>query len=535
MSTLHHLTLLLFLLPLSTATTTTPPPPPSLIQRACNATRFPTPCKTSLTSFSSPDRHQNPVQIIRTTLSLSSAHLKTALTLSSTILATFPNHLNRSRASRACLDHLTLSLYRTRRASRSLSSRATLLDSRAWASAALTYQYDCWNELSYVNGTRVVDTAMAFISSTLMVAASNAVSMLHALVNFGEDPSAWTGPPQTERQGFWEKTILPSGKRPRLDRPRDGNVDAVVCKEGKARGCHASVMEAVKAAPAWLKGRGKFVIYIKAGVYEEIVRVPLEKRNLVFLGDGKGKTVISGSVNTGVMGITTYNTATVGVQGDGFMARDITFQNTAGPNAHQAVAFRSDSDFSLLENCEFLGNQDTLYAHSLRQLYRSCHIEGNVDFIFGNAAALFQDCTILVRPRLVDPAKGENNAVTASGRIDPAQPTGLVFVGCHISGTDEYMKLWRDNPNVHRNYLGRPWKMYSRTVFIDSTMGPIISPEGWMPFRDDFALSTLYYGEFGNQGPGSDRSKRVNWSSLIPQGHVNAYSAQNFIQSNEWM
>lgn len=224
----------------------------------------------------------------------------------------------------------------------------------------------------------------------------------------------------------------------------------------------------------------------------------------------------------------------LGIKGDGFMASGITFQNTAGPNAHQAVAFRSDSDFSLVEDCEFLGNQDTLYAHSLRQLYRSCHIEGNVDFIFGNAGAIFQNCTILVRPRQLNPAKGENNAITAQGRIDPAEATGFVLLQCLINGTDEYMKLWRSNPKVHKNYLGRPWKMYSRTVFIECTMEDLISPEGWMQFREGFALSTLYYGEFGNKGAGADTSKRVKWSSRIPKVHLNAYSAQNFIQAEEW-
>ncbi|CAO2827711.1 unnamed protein product [Amaranthus hypochondriacus] len=439
-------------------------------------------------------------------------------------------------ASHTCQEYLTLSSYRTKTSLNALNSRDTLHDARAWASAALTYQYDCWSELSYVNGTRVVDKTMIFINSTLMQTTSNALSMMHALINYGDDTTSWR-PPLTERDGFWEKSGSGSKLGFAIGRVRkDGKVDSTVCKEGKARGCYARVQDAVDDAPAWLKvkGKDKFVIYIKEGVYKEIVRVGLEKRNLVFLGDGKGKTVITGDVNTGIMGISTYNTATVGIKGDGFMASGITFQNTAGPNAHQAVAFRSDSDFSLVEDCEFLGNQDTLYAHSLRQLYRSCHIEGNVDFIFGNAGAIFQNCTILVRPRQLNPAKGENNAITAQGRIDPAEATGFVLLQCLINGTDEYMKLWRSNPKVHKNYLGRPWKMYSRTVFIECTMEDLISPEGWMQFREGFALSTLYYGEFGNKGAGADTSKRVKWSSRIPKVHLNAYSAQNFIQAEEW-
>lgn len=224
-----------------------------------------------------------------------------------------------------------------------------------------------------------------------------------------------------------------------------------------------------------------------------------------------------------------------GVLGDGFMASGLTIQNTAGPGAHQAVAFRSDSDLSVIENCEFIGNQDTLYAHSLRQFYRSCRILGNVDFIFGNSASYFQDCVILVRPRLISPENGENNAVTAHGRTDPAQSTGFVFHNCVIKGTDEYMKLYHSKPEVHRTFLGRPWKEYSRTVFIRCDLETIIKPEGWMPFSGDFALKTLYYGEFENLGQGANLAGRVRWSSRIPAEHLNAYSVQNFIQGDQWI
>lgn len=217
------------------------------------------------------------------------------------------------------------------------------------------------------------------------------------------------------------------------------------------------------------------------------------------------------------------------------MASNLTIQNTAGAGAHQAVAFRSDSDLSVLENCEFIGNQDTLYAQSLRQYYKSCRIQGNVDFIFGNSASFFQDCLILVGPRQDDPEKGEDNAVTAQGRIDPAQSSGFVFQNCVINGTDAYLALYHSNPSVHKNYLGRPWKEYSRTVFVNCTLGELINPDGYMPWNGDFALKTLYYGELGNTGPGSDTSKRVNWSSLVPAERAYAYSVQNFIQGDQWI
>jgi pectin methylesterase-like acyl-CoA thioesterase len=191
------------------------------------------------------------------------------------------------------------------------------------------------------------------------------------------------------------------------------------------------------------------------------------------------------------------------------MASWLTIQNTAGPDAHQAVTFRSTSDLSVIENCEFLGNQDTLYAYSLRQFYKSCRIQGNVDFIFEFSTAVFQDSQILVRPRQLDPEKGENNAVTAHGRTDPAQATGFVFQNCYINGTNEYMALYKSKPQVHKNYLGRPWKEYSRTVFINCNLEDLITPEGWLPWNGDLGLKTLYYGELQNSGRGSNLSKRV--------------------------
>ncbi|KAG5041282.1 hypothetical protein JHK82_013391 [Glycine max] len=234
------------------------------------------------------------------------------------------------------------------------------------------------------------------------------------------------------------------------------------------------------------------VLVTRPSILNGFTKRPLEKRNVVFLGDGIGKTVITGNANVGQQGMTTYNSAAV-------------------------------------------GNQDTLYPHSLRQFYKSCSIEGNVDFIFGNAAAIFQDCQILVRPRQVKPEKGENNAITANARQDPAQPTGFVFQNCSINGTEEYMALYHSKPQVHKNYLGRPWKEYSRTVSINSFLEVLVTPQGWMPWSGDFALKTLYYGEFENKGPGSYLSQRVPWSRKIPAEHVLTYSVQNFIQGNDWV
>ncbi|XP_077234060.1 putative pectinesterase/pectinesterase inhibitor 51 [Tasmannia lanceolata] len=497
------------------------------IQQACKATQFPISCNTSLSQFNLPNPPK-PIDIILALVQISSQNLKTTQSMAKTILETASNDQNSSIAVKNCLIALSHSQYRLSISSSSeILPRGRIKDARAWMGAAA---------IKYVNTAQGVNSTMAFLDSLseLTQLTSNALSMLVSYDLFGNETSLWR-PPVTERSGFWEDMAGDGGGsdfRPGF--PAGLTPDVTVCKEGE--GCYRTIQSAVDLAPEneGFGGR-RFVIYIKEGIYEEIVRVPLEKRNVVFLGDGMGKTVITGNLNVGMVGVSTYNTATVAVDGDGFMARNLTIENTAGPDAHQAVAFRSTSDLSIMESCEFLGHQDTLYPHSLRQFYKSCRIEGTVDFIFGNSAAVFQDSLILIRPKQLSPETGESNAVTAHGRTDPAQSTGFVFQNCVINGTDEYMALYYKNPKVHKNYLGRPWKEYSRTVYIRCYLEGLIRPEGWLPWDGNFALSTLYYGEFENSGPGANTSARVNWSSLIPPEHVSAYSLQSFIQGNEWI
>ncbi|XP_074273460.1 putative pectinesterase/pectinesterase inhibitor 51 [Silene latifolia] len=508
---------------LGAATTTS-----NAIQQACRATRYPDACQSMVSAIGS---GTTSASVIQSAFTVSAANLNTGQAMVKDILDGSAQDQNRSRAAQTCLEVLNMSEHRIISAADALA-RGKVRDARAWASAGLLYQYDCWSGLKYVNNSAKVNSTMSYFDTTLIVSTSNALSMLRALDALGPDLAGWTQP-RTERNGFWEPIVGDRDAAPTIDFAGLA-VDATVSKDG-SNGCYKSVQDAVDAAPENLKGGDRFVIRIKEGVYEETVRAGFYKTNLVFLGDGMGKTVITGSISTGITGITTYNTATVGILGDGFMASGLTIENTAGPDAHQAVAFRSDSDFSYIENCEFLGNQDTIYVHSLRQLFKSCRIEGNVDFIFGNAAAIFQDCTILVRPRQVKPEKGETNAIAAHGRTDPAQTTGFAFLGCLINGTDDYMKFYHSKPSKHKNYLGRPWKMYSRTVYINCTMESLIAPEGWLPWSGDFALSTLYYGEFGNSGPGANVSSRVPWSRLVPEEHVSTYYVENFLQGDEWI
>nr|XP_043612582.1 probable pectinesterase/pectinesterase inhibitor 51 [Erigeron canadensis] len=542
MATHHHHHILIYLLVLiivvSHVQSSNPWSSSAVIKEACKSTRFPTSCQLSLikSGLVSPD-HSTPFQVLQSALSVSSNNLEKTRFMIHNILNYSKNKEKNHTTittTQLCLDVLSYSAYRLKTAEKLFQHVVRIKDARAWTSAALSYQFDCLSGLKKVHQTQMVSKTCSFMNNTLLSSTSNALSMMMSYQEFGNITELWRSP-KTEREGFWESLgdgSGTSGHKPGVPGGLKANV--TVCK-GRGVCTYEKVQTAINAAPDNLARGEHFVIGIREGVYEEIVRVGFAKRNVVLIGDGMGKTVITGSLSVGKLGITTYDTATVGVVGDGFMARHLTIQNTAGPDAHQAVAFRSDSDLSVIENCEFIGNQDTLYAHSLRQLYKFCVIQGNVDFIFGNSASIFHKCTILIRPRQLDPEKGDNSVISAHGRSDPAQTTGFVFQECILSGTNEYIEMYRKNPQAHQTFLGRPWKEYSRSVFIKCEMDAIVSPLGWMRWDGDFALKTLYFGEFGNFGLGSNTSARVWWSSRTPPAHVYAYSMHNFIQADEWV
>ncbi|CAA7400730.1 unnamed protein product [Spirodela intermedia] len=298
--------------------------------------------------------------------------------------------------------------------------------------------------------------------------------------------------------------------------------NVVVAADGS--GDFKTVSAAVAAAPSGSSKR--YVIRIKAGTYRENVDVPKSKTNIMFVGDGRGSTVITGSRNV-VDGSTTFNSATVAVVGGGFLARDLTFQNTAGPSKHQAVALRVGSDLSAFYQCNIVAYQDTLYVHSLRQFFRDCYIAGTVDFIFGNAAVVLQNCNLQARK----PNPGQKNMVTAQGREDPNQNTGISIQGCTISGAS-------DLSSSTRTFLGRPWKKYSRTVVMQSTITSVIDPAGWFEWSGSFALDTLTYREYQNTGAGAGTSGRVNWKGykvITSASEAQQYTVGNFIGGSGWL
>lgn len=218
------------------------------------------------------------------------------------------------------------------------------------------------------------------------------------------------------------------------------------------------------------------------------------------------------------------------VMGNGFIARAMGFQNTAGPQKHQAVALRVQSEMSAFFNCRMDGYQDTLYVQAYRQFYRNCVISGTVDFIFGDSTTIIQNSLIIVRK----PMNGQQNTVTAHGRQDKRETTGLVIQNCRIVPEQALFPMRFQI----RSYLGRPWKMYSRAVIMETELGDFIQPAGWLEWQGTFALDTLYFAEYGNRGPGAVTTGRVKWKGfhvITNRNEALQFTAGNFILGSQWL
>ncbi|CAA0834229.1 Putative pectinesterase/pectinesterase inhibitor 28 [Striga hermonthica] len=300
--------------------------------------------------------------------------------------------------------------------------------------------------------------------------------------------------------------------------------NAVVAQDGS--GQYKTIAAALNTLPK--KSNATFVIYVKAGIYKETVIIPRHVNNVAIIGDGPTKTRISGSKNY-ADGTQTFHTAVLAVNGEGFFAKDIGIENTAGPEKHQAVAVRASGDKAVFYNVHMDGYQDTLYAHAYRQYYRGCTITGTIDFIFGDAVAVFQNSRLVVRK----PMDNQACMVTAQGRKDKRSLGVTVIQNCDIVAEPGFLAV---KPALSA-YLGRPWKEYSRTIIMQSNIDGFIAPEGWSPWMGTFALDTLYYGEYQNRGAGSNLSKRVTWKGIkkITPKIAESFTPQVVFAGDEWV
>ncbi|OMP00612.1 Pectinesterase, catalytic [Corchorus olitorius] len=389
----------------------------------------------------------------------------------------------------------------------------TIDDARTWLSGVMTNHRTCLEGLGE-NGFGIQDYAEAQNLTALL-------SQALALCGNGND----VGAKQELRR---VPKLTQGGKLLSSWNPATSRADIVVAKDGS--GNFKTINEAVAAvARMGNKRPQRVIVHVKAGVYNEKVDIDRDVKNLMLVGDGIDRTIVTGNRNV-PDGASTYGSATFGVSGDGFWARDITFENTAGPNKHQAVAIRVSSDHSVFYRCSFRGYQDTLFVHSLRQFYRDCQIYGTIDFIFGDAPAVIQNCDILVRR----PMNHQANMITAQGREDPNQNTGISIQGSRVRAAPDLDSV----KHQFKTYLGRPWKKYSRTVFLKTDLDGLIDPQGWREWSGDFALRTLYYAEYMNTGSGASTGRRVNWPGFHvldnPQ-QASPFAVSRFIQGELWI
>jgi len=302
----------------------------------------------------------------------------------------------------------------------------------------------------------------------------------------------------------WFLFILPAvvGAQPKFD--------FVVATDGS--GNFSTVQEAIDATPDFRKNQT--TVFIKTGVYKEKLVLPASKTNVKFIGEDPHKTILTfddfaAKRNRFGEEVGTSGSASVFIFADDFYAENLTFENAAGP-VGQAVAVRVDGDRATFVNCRFLGFQDTLYPHGekSRQYYKECYIEGTTDFIFGWSTSVFENCTIFCK-------KG-GHYITAAA-TPQHNPFGFVFIGCVITG---------DAPE-RSVYLGRPWRPFAKTVFINCYLGKHIRPEGWHNWNKVEAEKTAYYGEYGSKGPGANEETRVKWSHVLNEEEVKEYSLGN--------
>lgn len=319
----------------------------------------------------------------------------------------------------------------------------------------------------------------------------------------------------------------------------------------------AGEMDAVKAStsgekhfPAEFSDLEPLVIHIGEGIYRE--KLIVTRPNVTFLGAGQDKTILvhgQGARELMPDGDTrgTFRTASLRIDTHDFTARHMTFQNDAGfgNTVGQALAVYIDGDRNAFEDCSFLASQDTLFTAPLplkeakpggfkgpgegkprvlgRHYFRNCFLRGDIDFIFGGGIAYYEDCTIFSqKPGDRTPPKDPSEEiiygyVTAASTLE-GQPYGYVFRDC---------RLVSDCPPA-TVYLGRPWREFAKTVFINCELGGHIHPLGWADWGKPHGH--FFYAEYGSYGPGANPSKRADFSHQLTEEEAGEYTVENVLQ-----
>lgn len=273
----------------------------------------------------------------------------------------------------------------------------------------------------------------------------------------------------------------------------------VVSRDGT--GNFRTLQEAIESARAFMDYT--VTIYVKNGVYKEKVIVPSWVENIDIIGEDRDKTIITYDDHANINKMGTFRTYTVKVEGSDITFKNLTIENNAA-QLGQAVALHTEGDRLKFINCRILGNQDTIYtgAKFTRLYFKDCYIDGTTDFIFGPSTALFEDCIIHSK---------RNSYVTAASTPKEAK-YGYIFKHCKLTA----------EPGVDKVYLGRPWRPYAYTLFIECELGKHIVPAGWHNWGKQSNEETARYMEYKNTGEGANASERVAWSKQLTKKEAEA-------------
>ncbi|KAI4378938.1 hypothetical protein MLD38_016355 [Melastoma candidum] len=527
------------------------------VQAICAPTDYKETCVNSISSASG--NTTDPKDLIQIGFQAAINQVKNAISNSSTVKEAV-NDPRTKQALQTCQDMLDYTIDDLENSFRQLGTFDVskiddyVSDLQVWMSGAVTFQETCLD--GFANTTGDAGEKMQQILKTSRELTSNGLAMITeiSLLISSLNVPGLTRRLMSNEEGHSSLPKWVDGrKRSLLDAMvSDIKADVIVAQDGSGK--YKTINECLQDIPK--KNTQTFVVYIKEGVYAEKVFLDKKMTNVMMIGDGPDKTVITGSLNF-IDGVQTCNTATfseyqtfhivtallhpfvltfcsfpllsAAVVGANFMAKDIKFENTAGAEKHQAVALRVQSDMSIFYNCEMDAYQDTLYTHAHRQYYRDCTIAGTIDFIFGDAPAVFQNCKMVVRK----PLENQQCIVTASGRSDRRSASAIVLQNCTITADPEYYPL----REINKAYLGRPWKNFSRTIVMQSEIDDLIQPQGWLPWLGDAFLSTCFYAEYGNRGPGSGTSQRAKWRGIkkITPQHILDFTPGRFFKGDNWI
>ena len=256
---------------------------------------------------------------------------------------------------------------------------------------------------------------------------------------------------------------------------------------------------------------GTVTIFIKKGVYKEKLEIPTHICNVRLVGEDRDKTIINYDDHANIKKMGTFKTFTLKICGNDIRLENLTVENSAA-QLGQAVALHVEGDRIMFVNCRFLGNQDTIYTgkENSRQYFQDCYIEGTTDFIFGPSTSWFENCEIHCK---------RNSYITAASTPEIVK-FGYIFNKCNITLAD----------SVKAVYLGRPWRAFAMTLYMNCQLPKGIQPIGWDNWKKVENEKTTRYMEYNNSGEGANTKQRVTWEKILTKKEAAEYTVENVLK-----